>query len=207
MDKLNLQVRLAIILLIFFVLAVVLQIARSSYVADITIREEAESVAVLLNQLFDIADTGEQLTPNETVTDTELLQNLVLLENIRHLDLRIQSADSHYPEVNEDPRSTINALPWYIALVYPDPGDQIEAVWIETRARIIATFFFLVVLLVALVFLTIRWMNPVEVINEVLAKVEGGDFSSRLSKFSLPEFRKIGDHINHLTTRLGASKS
>jgi len=188
MDKLNLQVRLAIILLIFFVLAVVLQIARSSYVADITIREEAESVAVLLNQLFDIADTGEQLTPNETVTDTELLQNLVLLENIRHLDVRIQSADSHYPEVNEDPRSTINALPWYIALVYPDdaleirtfvqnngdiisiytdPGDQIEAVWIETRARIIATFFFLVVLLVALVFLTIRWMNPVEVINEV----------------------------------------
>ena len=65
--------------------------------------------------------------------------------------MRIQSADSDYPEVNEDPRSTINAPPWYIALVYPDdaleirtfvqdngdiisiytdPGDQIEAVWI-----------------------------------------------------------------------------
>jgi hypothetical protein len=71
MDKLTLQVRLAIIMLLFFVLAVVLQIARSSYVADITIREEAESVAFLLNQLFDIADTGEQLTLNETVTDTE----------------------------------------------------------------------------------------------------------------------------------------
>jgi len=39
MDKLNLQVRLGIILLIFFVLAIVLQIARSSYVADITIQE------------------------------------------------------------------------------------------------------------------------------------------------------------------------
>ena len=66
--------------------------------------------------------------------------------------MRIQSADSDYPEVNEDPRSTINAPPWYIALVYPDdaleirtfvqdngdiisifsdPGDQIEAVWSE----------------------------------------------------------------------------
>ncbi len=126
-----------------------LQIARSSYVADITIREEAESVAVLLNQLFDITGAGEQLPVNEPATDTDLLQSLVLLENIRHLDERIQSADSDYPEVNEDPRSSINAPPWYIALVYPDdaleirafaqnngdiitiysdPGDQIEAV-------------------------------------------------------------------------------
>ena len=228
MDKLNLQVRLGIILLIFFVLAIVLQIARSSYVADITIREEAESVAVLLNQLFDITGAGEQLPVNEPATDTDLLQSLVLLENIRHLDVRIQSADSDYPEVNEDPRSSINAPPWYIALVYPDdaleirafaqnngdiitiysdPGDQIEAVWLETRARIIATFLYLVLLLVALVFFTARWMKPVEVINEVLEKVEAGDFSRRLSLFSLPEFRRIGDHLNHLTSRLGASKS
>ena len=80
MDKLTLQVRLAIIMLLFFVLAVVLQIARSSYVADITIREEAESVAVLLNQLFDIADTGEQLTLNETGTDTDCYRNLFCLK-------------------------------------------------------------------------------------------------------------------------------
>ena len=191
-------------------------------------REEAESVAVLLNQLFDITGAGEQLPVNEPATDTDLLQSLVLLENIRHLDVRIQSADSDYPEVNEDPRSSINAPPWYIALVYPDdaleirafaqnngdiitiysdPGDQIEAVWLETRARIIATFLYLVLLLVALVFFTARWMKPVEVINEVLEKVEAGDFSRRLSLFSLPEFRRIGDHLNHLTSRLGASKS
>ncbi len=228
MDKLNLQVRLAIIVLIFFVLAVVLQVARSTYVAQITIREEAESVAVLLNQLFDIAGAESQLPLNGQLSERYPVEKLVLLENIRHLDVRIQSADFDYPEVNQDPRSSINAPPWYIALVYPDdaleirtfvqangdiisiysdPGNQIEAVWFETRARIIASFLFLLILLVVLVFFSTLWMKPVEVINDVLEKVEDGDFSRRISRFSLPEFRDIGDRINHLTSRLGASKS
>ncbi len=228
MDKLNLQVRLAIILLLFFVLAVVLQIARSTYVADITIREEAESVSALVNQLFDISGVGEKQSLNANSSETDLLQRLVQLENSRHLDVRIQSLDSNYPQVNEDPRDAVDAPPWYIALVYPDevleirtfvqdngdiisiysdPGDQVEAVWYETRARIIASFMFLVLLMVTILSSTTRWMKPVEVINSVLEKVEDGDFSRRIAWFSLPEFRGIGDHINHLTTRLGASKS
>jgi len=228
MDKLNLQLRLGIILLLFFILAVVLQIARSTYVADMTIREEADSVSALVNQLFDISGVGEKQSLNAQASEADFLQRIVQLENSRHLDVRTQSIDSNYPQVNEDPRDAIDAPPWYIALVYPDevleirtfvqdngdiisiysdPGDQVEAVWYETRARIIASFMFLILLMVTILFFTTLWMKPVEVIISALEKVEDGDFSRRIAWFSLPEFRRIGDHINHLTTRLGASRS
>ncbi|MFT5320033.1 MAG: two-component system sensor histidine kinase UhpB [Pseudohongiellaceae bacterium] len=227
MDKFNLQIRLGIILIIFFVIAIVLQTLRSTNIADIRIRQEEESITELVNNMFAIMQNGSDL--NFNLEDRPaLFQQLMALENIRHIDIQIQSANSENSQDSEDLLSHINAPGWYIAMVYPDtrmkintleqsngdtfslyidPGDEIEEVWFETRNRLVASFLFLVSLMAAVVYFTNRWMKPIDSIIDVLEQVELGDFSRRISAFSLPELSKIADHINHLTNRLGSIKS
>ena len=227
MDKFNLQIRLGIILIIFFVIAIVLQTLRSTNVADIRIRQEEEAITEMVNNMFAIMKNGPDL--NFNLEDRPaLLQQLMALEDIRHIDIQIQSANSESSQDSEDLLGQINAPGWYIATVYPDtiaeiktfqqsngdtvslyvdPGDEIEEVWLETRNRLVASFLFLVSLMAAVIYFTNRWMKPVASIIDVLEQVELGDFSRRISAFSLPELSKIADHINLLTNRLGSSKS
>ncbi|MBT5483114.1 MAG: hypothetical protein HOH14_05030 [Gammaproteobacteria bacterium] len=227
MDKFNLQIRLGIILLIFFVIAIVFQTLRSTNVADIKIRQEEESITELVNNMFAIMQNGSDL--NFNLEDRPaLLQQLMALEDIRHIDIQIQSANSESSQDSEYLLGQINAPGWYIAMVYPDtkaeiktfqqsngdtvslyvdPGDEIEDVWLETRNRLVTSFLFLVSLIAAVIYFTKRWMRPVDSIIYVLEQVELGDFSRRISGSSLPELRKISDHINHLTNRLGSTKS
>ena len=227
MDKFNLQIRLSIILIIFFVIAIIVQTLRSTNVADIRIRQEEESITEMVNNMLAIIKNGSDLNFN-LEERPGLFQQLLALENIRHIDMQIQPANSESSQDDEGLLNQIDAPGWYIAMVYPDtrteiykfqqsngdsvslyidPGDEIEEVWFETRNRIEASFLFLLSLMVAVIYFTNRWMKPVDSIIDVLEKVEKGDFSHHISSFSLPELDKIGDHINHLANRLGSTRS
>ena len=86
MDKFNLQIRLGIILIIFFVIAIVLQTLRSTNIADIRIRQEEESITELVNNMLAIMQNGSDL--NFNLEDRPaLFQQLMALENIRHIDI------------------------------------------------------------------------------------------------------------------------
>lgn len=227
MGKLNLQARLTIILGIFCVLAVAGTIFRAWVVADAKISGEVESISDLVNRMFSIAELGVD-SPFNPETEPAFLSQLIALENIRHIDIRIQSEAADYPQVNIESRDTIRAPDWFIGMVYPDsemeirtfrqgngdiisiyadPGNEIEELWEDTRNRILASLAFLLMLIAASVWFTRRWMQPVEIISGVLDNVEQGDFSRRIPAFTLPEFTRLGNRINHLTTWLGYSKS
>jgi two-component system, NarL family, sensor histidine kinase UhpB len=227
MEKLNLQIRLGIILLIFFVVAITLQTLRSINVADLRIQQEEESISELVNNMFTIIRNGSDLNFN-LEDKPALLQQLMALQKIRHIDVQIQSDNSEGLQDSEASRSAIDAPAWYVALVYPDnrteirtfqqingdivslyvdPGDEIEEVWFETRNSLVASLIYLVSLMLAVIYFTSRWMKPIDSIIDVLEDVESGDFSRRVSALSLPELRKISDHINYLTNRLGGIKS
>jgi len=206
MDKFNLQIRLSIILIIFFVIAIIVQTLRSTNVADIRIRQEEESITEMVNNMLAIIKNGSDLNFN-LEERPGLFQQLLALENIRHIDMQIQPANSESSQDDEGLLNQIDAPGWYIAMVYPDtrteiykfqqsngdsvslyidPGDEIEEVWFETRNRIEASFLFLLSLMVAVIYFTNRWMKPVDSIIDVLEKVEKGDFSHHISSFSLP---------------------
>jgi len=86
MDKFNLQIRLGIILIIFFVIAIFLQTLRSTNIADIRIRQEEESITELVNNMLAIMQNGSDL--NFNLEDRPaLFQQLMALENIRHIDI------------------------------------------------------------------------------------------------------------------------
>ena len=227
MEKYNLQARLGIILAVFFVIASVTTLVRAVITADKMVMEEIESVSELVNRMFSIAEMDND-SPFNPDSDPDFLQELIALDNLRHVDIQISSTLADYPQVNTSTRQTINAPGWFVNMVYPemdapirvftqsngdinsilaDPADEIEEVWSEARTRFLATFAFLAMLLGVIYFFIQRWLSPLENIHGVLDNVEHGDFSRRIPSFSLPEFRSIGDRINHLTTWLGASKS
>ena len=227
MDKFPLQIRLGLILVVFAMFAIIGILLRATTVADEKVAEEVASVSTLLGSMFSISDLGSS-SPFDQDTEPAFLRELVSLENIRHIDIRISSDNADYPQVNLPVRENINAPDWFVALVYPendveimtfrqsngdeisiyaDPGDEIEEVWSDAFSRIFGTLAFLSILFALLYFLVRRWMSELDTIHEVLDNVEHGDFSRRIPAFSLPEFVRIGDRINHLASSLGASKS
>ena len=189
--------------------------------------EEVTDVSALVGRMFTIAEIGGK-SPFSPDTEEAFFRELVLLEDVQQIDIRILSRNAEYPEVNESVRDAIDAPWWFVDLVYPDtlneirifvlgngdvvtiypdPGNDIEKAWLETRSRLLfSAIFFLLTFAVGLFFLR-RWIKPIEVIKNVLDNVEYGDFSRRIPRFSLPELREISDKINNLTTWLGASKT
>lgn len=227
MDKFSLEIRIGLIFVVFAMFAIVGVLTRATTIADDKIEEEVASVSSLLNSMFSMSELGSE-SPFNQDAEPAFLSELVSLENIRHIDIRISSDNADYPQVNLPVRESINAPDWFIALVYPDneveimtftqsngdeisiyadPGDEIEEVWNDAFSRILGTLTFLSILFAILYFLVRRWMSELDTIHEVLDNVEHGDFSRRIPSFSLPEFVRIGDRINHLASSLGASKS
>jgi len=194
---------------------------------DDMILDEVESIQGLFDSMLNIAELGSD-SPFNPQSDPAFLSELVALENFRHIDIRIQSSGVDYPQVNAPARNSIDAPTWFISMVYPDediqirsftqsngdvisiyadPGDEIEAIWFQVRASIISTLLFMMLMFIAITFLTRKWMGQLNSIMDVLDNVEEGDFSRRIPNFSLPELSKVGDRINRLTSTLGASKS
>ena len=194
MEKFNLQARLGIILALFLLLAMLAALVRAIVAADANIMEEVESVTTLVNRMFSIVELGNE-SPLSPDTDPAFLQELIALDNLRHIDVRIRSELVDYPQVNESSLSAIDAPGWFVSLVHPDsdmeirtfiqsngdfvslfadPADEIEEIWEETRSRFLATMTFLLLILGALYFLVRHWMKPLENISGVLDNVELG---------------------------------
>ena len=227
MKNLTLQMRAALFLVVFSILGISVIIGRASMTADDMILDEVESIQGLLDSMMNIAELGSD-SPFNSESEPDFLSELVALENFRHIDIRIQSSGVDYPQINAPASNSINAPSWFISMVYPDedveirsftqsngdiisiytdPGDEIEEIWFQVKARIIGTLLFLMLMLITVLFLTHKWLGNLNIMLNVLDNVEKGDFSRRIPTFSLPELSKIGNRINHLTATLGASKS
>ena len=227
MKNLTLQIRAALLLVTFFILGIAVIIGRASMTSDDMILDEVESIQGLLDSMMNIAELGSD-SPFNPESDPAFLSELVALENFRHIDIRIQSSSVDYPQVNAPARNAIDAPSWFISMVYPeediqirsftqsngdvisiyaDPGDEIEEIWFQVRARIIGSLLFLILMSIVVIFLTNKWMRNLTVMLDVLDNVEEGDFSRRIPGFNLPELNNVGDHINRLMATLGASKS
>jgi len=227
MEKLNLQTRLGLIMLVFFFFSMIGAVVRAVVVADDLIETELQSSSELVDRLFRLMrlDSG---APFNAQYEPDLLQELVALENIRHIDIRLQSESADYPQLNASVTDNIDAPGWFVSLVLPDEGyqireftqsngdvigiyadprDKIEEVWAGARTRLVANFLFLISLYLVVVYFIRRWIGQLESVVEVLDNVEHADFSRRLPTFDLPETRRIGDRINRLTSWLGSSKS
>lgn len=208
-------------------MALLLAIVRSTVNAQDRIMDEASSVTSLLDQMFSIMEL-ESESPFSPENEPDFLRELVALENIRHIDIRISSQNVDYPQVNAPARQTIDAPGWFISMVfpddleairsftqsngdevfiYPDASDELEEAWKESRNRIIASLIFLCISISTMFFAIRHWMRELEQVTDVLENVEKGDFSRRIPRFSLPELDRVGERINHLTSRLGSSKS
>ena len=226
MNNLNLQFRLCIILFTFCVITMTGVLIRAVVIADELVSEEVASATNLVDRLFNIAKINDD-SPFNPESEPAFLQELIALENIRHIDVFLESDNIDYPQLNRADPGSIDAPAWFVALAYPDeetlirsfrqgngdlimiyadPSDEIAEIWAETRARLITIVFFMLALGATLVLLIYNWMRPLEAIAGVLDNVEEGDFSRRIPTFGLPEIRRIGDRINHLTTWLGSSK-
>ena len=194
---------------------VVIEDTRSS------IREEIEAGTKVTVQMFSAAVFASEFSG---MPRTFLLNFLQRLGRVRANQIRLLDATTDQV-IYESPPSLYkagrNAPNWYARLVTPSyqptnillRGARIEVIPDSSRATVdawddlmhllmLAGLFF--VLVNALVFWFVsRSMRPMEYIQKGLAEMEAGRVDVTLPNFRLPEFRRISEAFNRMTTRVG----
>lgn len=194
---------------------VVIEDTRSS------IREEIEAGTKVTVQMFSAAVFASEFSG---MPRTFLLNFLQRLGRVRANQIRLLDATTDQV-IYESPPSLYkagrNAPNWYARLVTPSyqptnillRGARIEVIPDSSRATVdawddlmhllmLAGLFF--VLVNALVFWFVsRSMRPMEYIQKGLAEMEAGRVDVTLPNFRLPEFRRISEAFNRMTTALG----
>jgi two-component system, NarL family, sensor histidine kinase UhpB len=220
----SLRARLSVIISLLFFTGMILGVSFQISNARQRVAQEMESAATLTYQLLDFV-----LLNADLALDTDrnnLLQQLQAVEDVRHLDISINSRDK--TQHTDAALQQVRAPAWFVYLVQSqpveiikplnnaadevlvirtNPADEIAEVWLESKS------FMLVLLLVllplnAFLFFTIgRWFKPVKLIVAGLEDVEQGNFSGHVPRASLPELKVIGEKLNHLTQVLRTSKA
>ena len=173
-------------------LASVATFVRAVLVADAKVMEEMASVTNLVNRMFSIAEMGND-SPFNPDDDPAFLQELIALDNLRHIDIQIMSSNANYPQVNAPMRENVKAQARFVNLVYletemqirtfvqanggiitlnADPADEIGEVWVEARNRFLATLAFLMRLMAVIGYHVQRWTKPLVTIIRVPSSAE-----------------------------------
>lgn len=149
------------------------------------------------------------------------------LDSIRHLRHLCISLVENNDARPCPARTTPSAPAWFAAITRPselpeqriqitasqhirilaDPDDEINESWHDARGLLaLLLVFYLAV--VALVYLLMgRALIPVRRIDEALQRIEYGDFSARLPRFTLPEFDGIAAQFNHMAATLESTRA
>ncbi len=221
----SLRARLSLIISLLFLTGMILGIGFQISIARQRIAIEMESAAALAYQLIDSpALNSAAALDNET---SALRQQLYSVEDVRHLDISIRSANGTQRSLLADPQP-VQAPAWFLYLVGTEPieiskpldnstgdllvirtnpVDEIAEIWVESELFML----FLLMVLLPLNFLLFiiigRWFQPVKHIVAGLDDVERGNFDGRIPEAALPELKVIVEKLNHLTGVLQASKA
>jgi two-component system sensor histidine kinase UhpB len=223
----SLRIRLSLIVSMLFLAGMLLGLSFLITSARKRVVEEVDAAASLTRQLLTSVLSADAAPGAVRDDQARLLERLLAIEDVRHLDIRIIGPGQAALPAMEVP-DTDSAPAWFVYLVQStpreyvvpldsggaaailirtNPADEIAEVWLETRT------FMLVLLLVLLilngfVYVTLgRWLAPVSAIVTGLTDAEHGNFSGHISQASLPEMKLIADKLNQLTAVLRASKA
>lgn len=222
--SMSLRVRLSIIVTLLFSTGMLLGVSLQLSNATSRVSSEVDSTAELTRRMLDalIPLSSKRITDDASID--ELVASLRALEDIRHMEIRIE--DENRSATVTESSARIDAPAWFVRLVTPqprtfvhplggsnnerivirsNPADEIEEVWLESRNILLVLLLILLLVNTMLFFILGRWLKPVQAIVESLEDAEHGNFSGKVPNATLPELKLIADKLNQLTRVLHES--
>ena len=222
----TLQVRLTLLIISIFFLAVAAVVYRAGVQARVEVNREINAATELTLSLFDLSDIDDPVSGLKSQAAVQtFLENSAAVRHIRFAteETKGQIYENFLTELDE------TGVPmWFTELlktqnphlihsvtlpvgdslyIYSTPVDGIAEAWSETAEHIWSRLFSMGAFILLLLFFVGQWMRPVPVIVRVLREMAEGDYFRKVPGFPLPEFNEIGERINHLGTVLGASSA
>jgi two-component system, NarL family, sensor histidine kinase UhpB len=227
-QKLSLRARLSILLALVLVLGLVFNVARLVLDAAPRVQAEDQSVIRLAREFVETLVAGLDETPDPDARLNQIVQDL---SRLRHVSITRQNGLAETRPLATGSSADANgwrSVPaWFIALVHPDqmavnvpisvggkpdsllitshPADEMVEIWdgIVTQLEIgsaIAVSLFLITMWVVS-----RALAPIQSLSDAMARIESGDYDTRVTPDGPPELAAICVKLNHLTATLGAA--
>jgi PAS domain S-box-containing protein len=188
----------------------------------ISIREGVESATRVTTQMLDRVIVSAFINPDWGSTHDVLQQFLEQLGRVRSTDIFLYDLQGHL--IYRSPVSTFKAgeVPpdWFTKLVTPqtemvqrrirygtmqvvsNPSGAIREAWAGLKPLLWTAGGLFIFLNLAVYWMLGRALRPVENILGAIHRMEEGDLSARLGRFSLPEFNQIGQSFNRMAESL-----
>jgi two-component system sensor histidine kinase UhpB len=188
----------------------------------VSIREGVESATRVTTQMLDRVIVSAFINPDWGTTHDVLQQFLESLGRVRSTDIYLYDMQGRL--IYQSPQSTFkaeeNPPQWFTELMAPEqeivqrrirygvmrvvsnPSGAIREAWSGMRPLLWVAGGLFLVLNVGVYWMLGRALRPVENILGAIHRMEHGDLSVRLGKFSLPEFHQIGQSFNRMAESL-----
>ncbi|MBC7698559.1 MAG: HAMP domain-containing protein, partial [Bacteroidia bacterium] len=132
-------------------------------------------------------------------------------------DLMYQSPPSKYKSHENPPQWFVNLLSPHEKSVMrlvrygkleiiPNPSGAIREAWGKVSSLLWIGLSFFILLNSMVYWMLGHWLRPLQPMLTAINKMEQGDLSTRLPKFNLPEFERIGHSLNRMAESLNAER-
>lgn len=188
----------------------------------VSIREGVESATRVTTQMLDRVIVSAFINPDWGTTHDVLQQFLESLGRVRSTDIYLYDMQGRL--IYQSPQSTFkadeNPPQWFTELMAPEqeivqrrirygvmrvvsnPSGAIREAWSGMKPLLWVAGGLFLVLNIGVYWMLGRALRPVENILGAIHRMEHGDLSVRLGKFSLPEFHQIGQSFNRMAESL-----
>lgn len=224
-QKLSLRARINLLLALVLTLGLAINIARLVLEAGPRVQAEDQSVIRLAREFVETMVAGLNEAPDPDARLNQIVQDL---KRLRHVSIarRGEAADvSGTTDRAADHDDARSPPAWFVGLVHPEvsavnvpiaikgkpgsllitshPNDEMVEIWdgIVTQLQIgsgIAIVLFLITSMVVG-----RALAPIKTLSRAMAKIETGDYDTRVKPDGPPELAAICDKLNHLAAVLG----
>jgi len=182
------------------------------------IREGVESANRVSMQLLDTVITSSIQNPDWGNTDKVLGLFLMELGHVRSNTISLYNLQNRliYRTPDSTYRMDENPPKWFVKLLAPpmetksrlinygrlvvqtNPTGAIKEAWAETSHLLFTVLLFFIALNIILYLMLGKWLRPITPMLNAIEKMGKGNFSVRLPKFSVPEFKLIADNFNKM---------
>lgn len=226
LKNMSLRVRLNLLitaLLLLFMVAVgyvVMNGTKSS------IQESVESATHVTTQLLDTVIISSVQNPDWGYTHNVLRRFLQSLGHVRSNQIKLYSLSDVllYESPPSKFRTEENPPQWFIDFldpheesvmrlvrfgkleIIPDPSGAIREAWSKVSRLFWVGLTFFILLNVMVYWMLGHWLRPLQPMLKAINKMEKGDLSTRLPRFNLPEFERIGHSLNRMAESLTAER-
>lgn len=226
--NLNMGLRVRLNLLVAFLSIAFVVVVGFVLVNDtrVAIQEQEEAALRVTVQLLDNVILNSNLNPSLGPTHLVMQNFLRNLGYVRSCDIALYDHVDNM--LYESPKSNfmIDVKPptWFLKLVAPrqeqiqrkirygtlvlssSPDGSMREAWASFRQiMLIGLVFFVLTNVLVYAFIS-KALHPVDDILNAINRVERGDLTTKLPKFKLPEFNKIGQSLNKMVSSLDAER-